>query len=155
MREVIHHMTIGTDKASRQTSIECRTWSTMQGYWKQCMSNWDANVLKMKIRKAPQDWKSSHQGRSKEGKQISSIISRAEDQIAKSLPKASFTRDQETYWGDITWDIRKSEVAECITNITLKWRSVSIQVLKQCSFGIGPRPQDVRMGQAEWHTVII
>ena len=65
-------------------------------------------------------------------------MSTTEDQIAdnftKPLPKASFTRDQEIYWGDITWHMRLSEVAECIKNITLKWGSVSIQVLKQCSF---------------------
>ncbi len=32
---------------------------------------------------------------------------------------------------------------------------VSIQVLKQCSFGIGPRPQNICMGQAGWLTVVI
>jgi len=45
-------------------------------------------------------------GSSKEGKQIPSDMSTKEDQIAdnftKPLPKASFTRDQEIYWGDIT-----------------------------------------------------
>jgi len=86
-------------------------------------------------------------------------MSTTEDQIAdifnQPLPKASFTRDPEIYWGDITWHMRISEVAECITNITLKWGSVSIQVLKQCSFGIGPRPQNICMGQAGWLTVVI
>ncbi len=155
----IHHMTIGREVGIKANQYWMQNLKHNAGLLKQCITNGEQMHSRWRYGKHLKI--ENHHFREEVRKGSKHHLSYQEEKIrlntfSLSLYQKLLSQEiKKIYWGDITWHMRISEVAECITNITLKWGSVSIQVLKQCSFGIGLRPQNICMGQAGWLTVVI